>query len=207
LPDFYIPCCTRMIGIGMRKIFLFMTLSLDGYFEGDDHDISWHRVDDETNRFAIGMLKEVDHIFFGRKTYQLMESYWPEAAEDKATSKDNVEIAHLINNVNKFVFSRTIDSVSEKKNWRNVKLFRGFDPEEIRRLKDQPGKDMSVGGSDLAVSFIRAGLIDEFRFMITPVAIGTGTKIFKGLDSKLQLELIRTRAFGSGNVLLSYRPV
>lgn len=206
LPEFYIQSCARIIEIGMRKIFLFMTLSLDGYFEGIGHDISWHNVHDDTNKFAIEQLKEVDLFIFGRRIYQIMEDAWLKIAEDPATSKDNIEIARLINTTNKFVFSKTLDVVSEKNNWRNVKLIHEFDAEEIRRLKDQPGKEISVGGSDLALSFIKAGLIDEFRFMIAPVALGAGTPIFKGLECKLDLELIKTRTFESGNILLYYKP-
>ena len=183
-----------------------MMLSLDGYFEGPDHDLSWHNVDDEFNRFVIEQLKEAELIMFGRRTYQLMESFWPKAATDTKMSKENLEIASLMNNTNKIVFSRTLEKVEEKENWRNVRLMHEFDPEEIRRLKQQPGGGIWVGGSDLAVSFIKAGLIDEFRFMINPVVVGKGTPIFKGLDSKLNLELIKTRQFSSGNILLYYKP-
>jgi dihydrofolate reductase len=190
----------------MRKLYLFMMLSLDGYFEGPNHDLSWHNVDDEFNKFAIEQLKEADLILFGRRTYQLMEETWPKMAGDPATSKQNLEIAGLINNVNKIVFSRTLEKAEEHGNWRNVKLVREFEPEEIRRLKGQPGKGIWVGGSDLIVSFIREGLIDEFRFMVNPVIVGEGTPIFKGLGSRLDLELIKTRAFKSGNVLMYYRP-
>jgi dihydrofolate reductase len=98
-----------------------------------------------------------------------MEAFWPKAAKDPATSKANLKIANLINNANKIVFSRSLDKVEETENWKNAKLVQELDPEVIRRLKEQPGKDISVGGSNLAVSFIKAGLIDEFRFMINPV--------------------------------------
>lgn len=185
---------------------MFMTLSLDGYFEGPGHDISWHRVDDEFNRFAIEQFGEADIIMFGRRTYQLMESSWPKVAEDPAASKDDREIARLMNNANKVVFSRTLKEVEEKENWKNVTLVHDLDPEEIRLLKEQPGKGIWVGGSDLALSFIKEGLIDEFRFMVDPVVLGAGTPIFKGLGSELDLELVDVRRFASGNVLLSYRP-
>ncbi len=183
-----------------------MTLSIDGYFEGVNHDISWHNVDDEFNRFAIEQLREADLMLFGRRTYQLMEAFWPRAAKDATMSKENLEIARLINNTNKVVFSRTLGKVEEKENWKNVRLVREFDPEEMRRLKEQPGRSMWVGGSDLAVSFIKAGLIDEFRFMVNPIVLGDGTPIFKGLGAKLRLRLVKTRTFDSGNVLLYYSP-
>jgi len=142
---------------------------------------------------------------FGRRTYQLMEGFWPKAAVDSGTSPDNREVARLINNAEKIVFSRTLDSVRETENWRNVKLRRKVDPVEIRRLKEMPGKDIWVGTSDLAVSFIKEGLIDEFRFMINPVVVGGGRRIFEGLNRKLDLELMESRNFASGNVLLYYR--
>jgi len=190
----------------MRKIILFMSLSLDGFFEGPDHVISWHNVDDEFNKYAIEQLKEVDTLVYGRRTYQLMEASWPKIAEDPATSEEDLEIARLINYTNKIVFSRTLKEVKETDNWRNGKLVHSFDPDEIARLKSMPGRDIGIGGSDLAVSFIRAGLIDEFRFMMTPVVLGEGTSIFKGLDEKLDLELVSSRPFASGNVLVRYKP-
>jgi dihydrofolate reductase len=191
----------------MRKVYMFMSLSLDGYFEGPNHDISWHRIDDEVNKFAIRQLRETDLFLWGRRIYQLMEGYWPRAAEDPSTSKDNREIARLINNTPKMVFSRTLDAVRETKNWRNVKLSREVKPAEIRRLKTQPGKRISVGGADLARSLVKEGLIDEFRFMVMPVAVGKGTPIFDGIEKRLNLKLVKTREFNSGNVLVCYIPV
>lgn len=191
----------------MRKIYVFMSLSLDGYFEGRDHDLSWHRVDDEFNKFAIELLNGTDLFIFGRRNYELMESSWPDAADDPTISKDDLEIARLLNHTPKIVYSRTLDQVEEKKNWKNVALKRDFDPQTIRRLKDGPGKAIGVGGSELTVTFLKAGLIDECIFMVTPAVIGAGTPIFKGLDRTLKFELIGSRTFKSGNVLLIYKPL
>ena len=193
-------------GNGMRKVYMFMMLSLDGYFEGPNHDLSWHNVDDEFNKFAIEQLKEVGVMLFGRRTYQLMEDFWPKAADDPEMSADNLEVARLMNNTPKMVFSRSLDKAEEHGNWKNVKLVREFDPEKIRHMKAQSGKGIWVGGSNLAVSFVKEGLIDEFRFMINPVLIGEGTPILKGLGKRLNLELTRVRQFRSGNQLLYYRP-
>jgi dihydrofolate reductase len=190
----------------MRKLYLFITLSLDGYLEGPNHDISWHNVDDEFNKFAIEQLRKTDLFLWGRRTYQLMEGYWPKAAEDLSTPSDDREIARLMNSTEKIVFSKTLDRVEETKNWKVTKLVHAFDPEEIRRLKAQPGKEIGLGGPDLAMSFMRDGLIDEFRFMINPVAIGEGTPVFRGLERRVKLELLETRRFSSGNLLLCYRP-
>jgi dihydrofolate reductase len=190
----------------MRKLYMFISLSLDGYFEGPNHDISWHNVDSETNKFAIEMLRSTDLFLWGRRIYQLMEGYWPRAAEDPSTTSDDREIARLMNNTEKIVFSKTLDRVEETKNWKVTKLVHEFDPKEIRRLKAQPGKEINVGGPALATSFMKDGLIDELRFMINPVALGEGTPLFLGLGQRVKLELLETRRFSSGNMLLCYRP-
>ena len=97
----------------MGKVTSFMTVSLDGYFEGPNHDISWHNVDDEFNEFAIKSLRETEVLLFGRRTYQLFEDSWPRAAKDPTMTKENLEIARLINNMNKIVFSKTLQRVEE----------------------------------------------------------------------------------------------
>jgi dihydrofolate reductase len=183
-----------------------MMLSLDGYFEGPNHDLSWHNVDKELNRFVIREMKQVDLIIFGKRTYQTMESYWPQAQDDPKMSKEDLIVARLLNNMNKIVISRTLNKVREHENWKNVKIVHKFDAKEIMRLKKQPGKSIWVGGSNLALSFIRAGLIDEFRFTINPVVVGAGVPIFQGLGKQLRLELIKTRKFRSGNMMHYYRP-
>jgi len=117
----------------LRKIVIFTSVSLNGFFEGPNHDISWHNVDDEFNKFAIEQLREIDTILFGRRTYQLFEDAFPKAAADPATSKDNLEKANLINNMNKIVYSKTLQSVREKEGWRNVRLVRQMNPDEIKQ--------------------------------------------------------------------------
>jgi len=189
----------------MRMMFFFQSVSLDGFFEGPDHDISWHNVDDEFNRFAIEQLRETDTILFGRRTYQLFESYWPGVTRASGASDENIEIARLINNMNKVVFSRTLSGVEEKENWRNVRLVHEASPEEIRSWKQRPGKALSVGGNNLAVSLARMGLIDELRIMVMPVLLGKGNRLFSDANEKMNLRLVSTRAFKSGNVLLCYR--
>ncbi|HXZ24336.1 MAG TPA: dihydrofolate reductase family protein [Methanomassiliicoccales archaeon] len=190
----------------MRKLYLFLSLSIDGRFEGANHDISWHHIDDETNKFALEQLRQTDLYLWGRRVYQLMEGYWPMAEENPSTSVDDREIAHLLNTTKKIVYSRTLASAQESGKWRNVVLARDVDVGEIKRLKDLPGKDIGVGGSNLAVTLLKAGLIDELRFMIIPVVVCEGTTVFSGFDDKHELELLETRKFASGNVLVRYRP-
>lgn len=120
----------------MRKIIASEMVSLDGYFEGPNREIDWHNVDEEFNQYAISILNTVDTILFGRVTYQLFESYWPAAATNPSTSKSDLEIAHQINNKTKIVFSKTLEKVE----WKNAKLVKEVIPEEIAKMKQQPGK-------------------------------------------------------------------
>jgi dihydrofolate reductase len=183
----------------MRKLFLFNLVTLDGFFEGPDHDIRWHNVDEEFNDFAMEQLNTIDLILFGRVTYQGMASYWPTPF---AIENDPI-IANQMNSVPKIVFSRTLD----KAEWNNTRLIRDNVAEEIIKLKHLPGKDLALFGSaNLAASLTPMGLIDEFRIMVNPVILGKGTPLFKAMDAKVNLKLIKARTFGNGNVLLYYQP-
>jgi dihydrofolate reductase len=183
----------------MRKLFLFMMVSLDGFFEGPNHELDWHNVDAEFNEFAAGQLNEVDILLFGRRTYQLMAGYWP---TQLARENDPV-VAEKMNNLPKIVFSKTL----EKAEWNNSRLVKENIAEEIMKLKLQPGKDVAIfGSSNLCVSLIQLSLIDELRIMINPVVLGKGNPLFGGIKDKLNLKLLKTKIFRSGNVLLYYQP-
>jgi dihydrofolate reductase len=176
-----------------------MLTSLDGFFEGPNGELDWHVVDREFNDFAIEQLNSVDSILFGRVTYELMASYWPTPS---AVEGDPL-VAGKMNGLPKIVFSKTLSTAG----WNNTRLVRENFSQEISRLKQQPGKDMIIfGSSDLAVTFIQHGLIDEYRIMVNPVALGNGKPLFKGIDDRLHLQLIKTKTFSSGNVLLYYHP-
>src|SRR5271157_160394 len=183
----------------MRKIIFFMLTSLDGYFEGTGRDISWHNVDNEFNKFAIEQLNTVDTLLFGRVTYEMMASYWPTPA---AKTNDPV-VAEKMNTTPKLVCSKTL----QKGEWQNTRLIKDNFVEEMQKLKKQSGKDMIIlGSSDLAITFIEHGLIDEYRVMINPLVLGDGKSLFKGIKGKFDLSLIKTRTFKNGNVLLYYEP-
>ena len=183
----------------MRRIIFFMFTTLDGYFEGPRRDINWHNVDAEFNEFAIDQINSVDTILFGRVTYELMAEYWP----TEAAHTDDPIVAEKMNQTPKIVFSKTLASIE----WQNTRLVKENFVEEVTKLKNQPGKDLIIfGSSDLAVTFIAHGLIDEFRIMLNPVVLGDGKPLFKGLPAKLDLKLTKTRVFASGNVLLYYEP-
>lgn len=183
----------------MRKVFLFNMVTLDGYFEGPNQDISWHNVDEEFNEFAIDQLNEVDTLLFGRVTYQGMASYWP---TEFAISNDPI-VAGLMNSLPKIVFSKTLDVVD----WNNSRLVKENILEEVSMLKQQPGKGIAIfGSSDLAVTLAEHGLIDEYRIIVNPVFLGRGTSLLKGIKDKLNLRLLKAKTFRSGNILLYYEP-
>ena len=183
----------------MRKLIFFMLTTLDGYYAGPNGEIDWHNVDDEFNEFAIDQLNSVDTLLFGRVTYEGMASYWP---TPDAIADDPV-VAGKMNQLQKIVFSKTLDKVV----WENTRLIKANAPEEIAKLKEQPGKDLIIfGSSDLAVTLIPYGSIDEYRIMVNPIVLGNGKPVFKGIKDKLKLRLIKTKTFRSGNVLLFYQP-
>ena len=184
----------------MRRVLFFMMVSLDGFFEGLEHDISWHNADEEFNDFAIAQLEDVDTLLFGRLTYEMMAGYWP---TPQARTDDPV-VAGKMNSLGKLVFSH---SMSEPQ-WENTRLVRDDFAAEVAGLKAQPGKDLFLFGSaDLASTLIRDGLIDEFRVMLNPVLLGAGTPLFQGIGAPLELKLLRSRPFRNGNVLLYYETV
>lgn len=184
----------------MKKMFLFMMISADGYFEGPKHQLDWHNVDSEFVDFALKQLDEVDTLVFGRRTYQLMYEFWPSETAKKADPLT----AKAMNSLDKIVFSRTLKSVD----WQNTKLIKSNLKETIKELKSRPGKDIGVlGSSNLCLSLIEDQLLDEIRLMVNPIVLGQGTTLFDGLKKPLKLKLSSQRAFNSGNVLLTYKPV
>lgn len=181
----------------MRKVFLFNLITLDGYFEGPNQDISWHNVDKEFGDFAIEQLKEIGTILFGRRTYQMMESFWP---SDEALRTDP-ETAKFMNEIPKVVFSHTLETAD----WNNTTLVKTDAVQEIKNLKTLNGKDVAIfGSSDLAASLVESGVIDEYRLLVNPLFLGEGKPLLHGITNKLNLKLTNTRVFGNGNVLLTY---
>jgi dihydrofolate reductase len=183
----------------MRKLLVFNLITLDGYFEGPDHDISWHMVDDEFNEMSISQLHTVDTIIFGRTTYEMMASYWP---TNEAIHDDPI-VAGLMNSTPKVVFSNTL----KKADWKNTRLVNGDAAAEIIKMKQLPGKDLIIFGSGkLTVSLTNAGLIDQYGIIICPVILGQGKALFQGVNPDTKLKLISSRKFNNGNVLLTYKP-
>jgi dihydrofolate reductase len=183
----------------MRKIIVSEMVSVDGFFAGPNGEIDWHVVDAEFNEYAIAMLHAADTLVFGRVTYDLMAGYWP----TPTATEDDPIVAERMNNLPKIVFSKTRDTLD----WHNATLLHEIVPGEILNMKQQPGKDMVILGSGTIVSaFARLGLIDEYRFIVNPVALCSGKTLFKNVENRIKLKNIGAKRFHSGNVLLSYQP-
>ncbi len=186
----------------MHRLVVFNSVSLDGYFVDGNGEMSWAKnetPDPEWEAFVAGNAKGEGMLLFGRKTYDLMASYWPTSF---AMQNDPV-VAAGMNASPKVVFSRTLREAS----WSNTRLVRGDLAAEIRRMKDEPGPDMAILGSGSLVSQLAPeGLIDEYQIVVTPVVLGRGRTLFDGLPERLALKLTKSRAFGNGNVLLCYEP-
>lgn len=188
----------------MRKVIFFMMTTLNGLYERGRWDVEpasldWHQTDEAFEAFAAEQLGDADTILFGRVTYEGMASYWP---TPEAIAADPA-VAERMNALPKVVFSRTLTEVG----WENSRLAGDDLAGEIRRLKEQPGKDLIIlASSDLATALAAEGLIDEYRIMVNPVLIGEGKPVLAGLPRDLTLTLLDTRTFGNGNVLLTYTP-
>jgi dihydrofolate reductase len=182
----------------MRKLVVFNHVSLDGYFVDASGDMSWaHKDDPEWNAFVADNASGESVLLLGRVTYELMAGFWPTpfAAETMP------EVAEGMNALPKVVFSRTLDEVS----WRNARLVKSDPVAEVRKLKREPGADMTILGSgSIVAQLAQAGLIDEYQIVVNPLALGKGRTMFDGIEAPLPLKLSKTRAFANGNVLLCY---
>lgn len=180
----------------MRKLRVFESISVDGFFCGADGDLGWAHVGSDDPEFAAwvgGNARSGGDLLFGRKTYQMMEAYWPKPAAAAAMP----EVARGMNAARKLVVSRTIQPT-----WNNTQLLGGDLLVSVRALKDSPGPDVTLLGSGSIVAQLgAAGLIDGYQFAIVPVALGAGRTVF---THGCRLRLIQQRAFPGGNVVVTY---
>ena len=183
----------------MRKMVYSMTVSLDGFIAGPDGEIDWGAPDEELHRFHNQHMRETGVELLGRRLYETM-LYWETADENPSATDFEREFARIWQDLPKVVFSRTLEKVEG-----NARLAEGGIAEEVARLKQQPGKDLGVGGAGLAGTLVELGLVDEYRLFVSPVVLGGGTPFFPALDERVNLELVETRTFGSLAVYLRYR--
>jgi dihydrofolate reductase len=196
-----------------RRIVTFDWLTADGYFAGSDGNLSWVVPDDEQAKAAAAGIPHADTVLFGRRTYELFAGFWRKALQGSSTapdphrpgqqSKEHRAIAVWINDATKLVFSRSLRDVS----WNNASLVRKLDVNEIEAMKRRPGRDMMIFGSGSIVSQLTLhGLIDEYQFVVCPVFLGDGRRLLQGVTKCVKLELLETRKYPSGDVLLRYAP-
>ena len=183
----------------MRKLIYSMGVSLDGFIAGPAGEIDWSAPDEELHRFHNRQTREIGAHLCGRRLYEEM-AYWETADEKPSAPEHELEFARIWKNLPKIVFSKTLEKVEG-----NARLVRDGVAEEVAKLKEQPGKDLAVGGAGLASTFIKLGLIDEYRLFVSPVVLGGGTPYFPALDARINLELVETRTFGSRVVYVRYQ--
>jgi dihydrofolate reductase len=177
-----------------------MSVSLDGFIEATNGDLRWSFPDEELHKHFNDRETMIDLHLYGRRLYENMAAYWPTADENPSAPRVEIEYAHIWKDMEKIVFSKTLKKVG----W-NSRLASGNIAEEVNRPKAQPGNDMSVGGAEIASTFMQLGLIDEYWLYVHPVVLGGGKRMFRQLHDKIDLQLVETRTFGSGVVLLRYQ--
>ncbi len=180
----------------MRRLILSINVSLDGFA---DHTVAV-AADDELHNFFSTLLDTTDIELLGRVTYQLMESYWPRAHEDPNATKGMLDFADKYNAIPKIVFSRTL----QRADWNNTRLVKEGMVDEVLKLKKQPGRNISLGGISISQELMKLGLVDEYWLVVQPVLVGKGKRLFDGLKEKVDLELVDTKTFKSGVVVLHY---
>jgi dihydrofolate reductase len=181
----------------MRKVIYAINMTLDGYF---DHINGVP--DEELMEYFTDLVRDADLFVYGRKTYELMVPYWPDVAKSDSETKTDKDFADAFVSKKKVVFSRSLASAEAE----DTRIVRTNLRDEVLKLKQEPGKNILVGGVDIPSQLIALGLVDEFRFVVMPVLAGKGKRLFEGVSlEKLQLKLVESRVFrSSGSVLLHY---
>ena len=180
----------------MRKLIYSINLSIDGCIDHTKFGGS-----EEILEYFSALMRDVDLIVYGRKTYELMVPYWPDVAKNPSSAKAELEFARTFTAIDKVVFSRSLDGAEG-----NTRIIRANLGDEISKLKQGKGKRISLGGVSLPEQIIALGLVDEFYFVVHPVIVGEGRRLFEGvsLQEKLNLKLIGSETLKSGCVALHY---
>ena len=181
----------------MKKLIFAINTTLDGCV---DHTKQF--VDEEKLEYFTQLMRDVDLLVFGRKTYQLMVPFWPEVAKNQSMTRASNEFARTFDSINKIVFSRSLDSAED----RNTRIIRTNLHGEILKLKQEQGKNILLGGVSVPSQLIELGLVDEYRFVVGPIVAGEGRRLLEGvsLPGRLQLKLVESKFFESGCVALHY---
>jgi len=188
----------------MRKLFLHIMVSLDGFIEDRDHQMDWHFADEEWDAYVNDMLRSIDGMVFGRVAHELLAQYWPGAADDPGATPLLIASARLMQSLPKYVIS----AGGYETDWENSIVFAGEIEARIKALKRQPGKDIALfAGANVFRSLDALGLVDEYRLVLNPILLGGGTRLFGASDRRAELRLAGIRQFRSGAAVLTYTPV
>jgi len=182
----------------MRNVIFAINISLDGCC---DH--TKFNPDEETLEYFTHLTREADTFAYGRKTYQLMVPYWPDVAKNNSGNKAENEFARAFDSINKIiVFSRSLERAEGK----NTHIVRTSPQDEILKLKQEPGKNILLGGVNVPSQLIELGAVDEYHFVIHPIFAGEGKRLLEvaGMPERLQLRLVGSKLFKSGCVALHY---
>ncbi len=181
----------------MRNVIYAINITIDGCC---DH--TKVTPDEEMLEYFTHLLRDVDLLVFGRKTYQLMVPYWPDIAKNHSETKAENEFADIFDSINKLVFSQSLDSAEGK----NTRIVSTNLQDEILKLKQEQGKNILTGGVSIPSQLIGLGLVDEYHFMVQPMVVGEGRRLLEdiSLQEKLQLKLVESKIFKSGCVALCY---
>jgi dihydrofolate reductase len=181
-----------------------MHTSLDGFVAGPNGEMDWIIVDEEIFDYAGDRTNKADTALYGRVTYQMMESYWPTAAEQPNASKHDIQHSTWYNKVNKVVLSKTMKDA----NLINTKIISDNIPNEINKLKQEEGNEIVIFGSPSVVhSLISENLIDDYWLFVNPVLLGQGIPLFKNITARTKLKLVKSNSFTSGVVCLHYEKI
>jgi dihydrofolate reductase len=184
----------------MRKLIAFCHLSLDGIAAVQSGSLDWVSYDKELEKWAEPIVKATDTALYGHITYELMK-YWRTIPSKPNASRHELEHARWIENVEKIVVSKS----KIVPDWNNTRVISGNIKETILKLKQKPGKNITIFGSPtLTSSLIKMGLVDEYRFSISPIVLGTGKSLFKEVEEVIKLKLVEEKTFKSGVVTLHY---
>jgi dihydrofolate reductase len=185
----------------VRRIIYAYNISLDGYVEEADGSFDWTEPDEEIHRYFNDLTASIGTEINGRRMWEIMSPFWPTADQDMSLPQHIRDYSASWKQSEKIVVSTTLDHVE------GARLIKDNVVEEVRKLKEGNGRPIGVGGATLAQTLLEAGLIDEFICMVHPVVVGSGKPMFMGIGARLNLELVETRVFQAGTVLLHYRKV
>ncbi|GHO63747.1 hypothetical protein KSC_026390 [Ktedonobacter sp. SOSP1-52] len=176
----------------MRKLIVSIWITLDGFVAGPNDEMEWILADEAMNNYENGLIDAADTLLLGRATYQGFAGHWPKVAENATAAKEEVAYAHQVNTMRKIVFSKTLKNAE----WNNSRLIQEILPEEIRSMKQEPGRDIVIYGSlSIVRVLMQFDLIDEYQLLVHPVVLGSGKPLWSDVKEMMALKRVHTQMF------------